>query len=200
MLISKKFHNISVIIHLGRLLGCVIAEISKIHWKSMIKKHQNCFANISATKAQISMISYMVVNYYLVRLSFIFHEDPCINARAQVVNTRAHVLLRVRAFTTRLRALNANISSMKAWIFIKFHVVVHYYLVSWSFEFHEDPWINVRKRVVNALYFVWFITQSGPTKGDSVSSMIGVNMINTVSKILIMSLIYCLFVCFYITP
>ena len=82
---------------------------------------------------------YMVVNYYLVSLSFKFHEDPCINARARVVNARAHVLLRVRAFTTRLRALNANISATKARIFIKFNVVVNYYLVSRSFEFHEDP-------------------------------------------------------------
>ena len=31
----------------------------------------------------------MVVNYYLVNLSFKFHEDPCINARARVVNALA---------------------------------------------------------------------------------------------------------------
>ena len=52
----------------------------------MIKKDQHCFANISATKAQIFMILYLVVNYYLVGLSLKFHEDPCINARTQVVN------------------------------------------------------------------------------------------------------------------
>ena len=34
--------------------------------KSMIKKHQYCFANISATKAQIFMKFYVVVNQYLV--------------------------------------------------------------------------------------------------------------------------------------
>ena len=32
----------------------------------MIKKHHYCFANISATKAQIVMKFYEVVNYYLV--------------------------------------------------------------------------------------------------------------------------------------
>ena len=72
----------------------------------------------------------MVVNYYLVNFSFKFHEDSCTNAHARVVNASAHVLLRVRAFTTRSRALNANISTTKAWIFIKFNMVVNYYLVS----------------------------------------------------------------------
>ena len=72
----------------------------------------------------------MVVNYYLVNFSFKFHEDQCINTRTRVVYARAHGLLRVRAFTTRSRALNANISATKARIFIEFNVVVNYYLVS----------------------------------------------------------------------
>ena len=80
---------------------------------------------------------YMVVNYYLVNFSLKFHEDPCINPRARVVNARVHILLRVRMFTTRFRAL--NISATKAQIFIKFNMVVNYYLVSRSFEFREDP-------------------------------------------------------------
>ena len=37
-------------------------------------------------------------------LSLKLHKDPCINARARVVNARAHVLLRVCTFTTRVRA------------------------------------------------------------------------------------------------
>ena len=47
---------------------------------------------------------YVVVNYYLVSLSFKFFKDICINAHAGVVNVSAHVLSRVRAFTTRARA------------------------------------------------------------------------------------------------
>ena len=48
---------------------------------------------------------YVVVYYYLVSLSFKFHEDLCINARARVVNVRAHVLSRLRAHVlSRLRA------------------------------------------------------------------------------------------------
>ena len=103
-LIFKQFHHHSVIIHLGRLWRCIIAEISKTYWKSIIKKYQNCFSNISTTKAQIFMKFYVVVNYYLVTLSLKFHEDLCINARTPVVNARAHVLSRLRAFTTRARA------------------------------------------------------------------------------------------------
>ena len=38
--------------------------------------------NISATNTRIFMKSYVVVNYYLVSLSFKFPEDSCINARA----------------------------------------------------------------------------------------------------------------------
>ena len=47
---------------------------------------------------------YVVVNYYLVSKSLKFYEDPCINVHIRVVNARAHVLSRVRAFTARARA------------------------------------------------------------------------------------------------
>ena len=33
--------------------------------------------------------------------------------------------------------------------FMKFYLVVNYYLVNLSFEFDEDPWINASARVVN---------------------------------------------------
>ena len=102
-LVSIKFHKHSVMIHLWRLWRCISAEISKIHWKSMIKKHQYCLANISATKARIFMKFYVVVNYYLVGLYFKFHSDVCINARARVVNARNCDKTWARAFTTRAR-------------------------------------------------------------------------------------------------
>ena len=47
---------------------------------------------------------YVVFKYYLVSLSFKFHEDPCIIVRTRVVNARAHVLSRVRTFTNCVRA------------------------------------------------------------------------------------------------
>ena len=70
----------------------------------MIKKYQYCFVNISATKAQIFMKLYVVVNYFLVSLSLKFHEDLCINAHTPVVKARVHVLLRVRVFMPPARA------------------------------------------------------------------------------------------------
>ena len=58
----------------------------------MIKKHQYCFTNISATKAWIFIKIYVMVNYYLVSLYFKFPEDLSINAPARVVNVLAHDL------------------------------------------------------------------------------------------------------------
>ena len=46
----------------------------------------------------------LVVNYYLVSLSFKFFEDSDINARACVVNALAHVLSRMRTLLTCERA------------------------------------------------------------------------------------------------
>ena len=40
----------------------------------------------------------------LLSCEFKFYKDPCINAHVRVVNARAHVLSRVRAFTTHARA------------------------------------------------------------------------------------------------
>ena len=78
----------------------------------MIKKHQYCFANISATEARIFMKFYMVVNYYLVNLSFKFHEDLNSNARARVINART-------CNKTRVRVYNSYVL-IYARIFIKF--------------------------------------------------------------------------------
>ena len=70
----------------------------------MFKKPQYCFANISVTKAQIFMKFYVVINYYLVSLSFKFHKNPCTNARAHVVNAHTRDKTCARAFTARARA------------------------------------------------------------------------------------------------
>ena len=44
----------------------------------------------------------------------------------------------------------ANISATEARIFMKFYMVVKYYLENSSFKFHKDWCINVRARVVIA--------------------------------------------------
>ena len=64
-------------------------NVAKIHRKLMITESQFYFAYISAIKTWIFMKFYVVVNYYLMSLSFKFHDDPCINACAQVINMRA---------------------------------------------------------------------------------------------------------------
>ena len=44
----------------------------------------------------------------------------------------------------------ANISATEARIFMKFYMVVNYYLVNLNFKFHEDLNSNARARVINA--------------------------------------------------
>ena len=66
----------------------------------MIKKHQYCFVNISATKAQNFMQFYVVVNSYLVSICIKFHHDLCINVRAQVVNEQTRDETCAHLFTT----------------------------------------------------------------------------------------------------
>ena len=100
--IIKKFHNHLVIIHLGRLLRSINVKVWKMPWKLRFSESQYCFANISATEAQIFMKFYVVLNFYLV--SFKYYQDPCISARAQVVNARINNITCACTFTTRARA------------------------------------------------------------------------------------------------
>ena len=78
-------------------------KIWKIHWKSKYSESQYYFANISATKARIFMKFFVVVNFYLVNLSFKFHKDPCINVCEQVVNASICDITWAHAFTTCAR-------------------------------------------------------------------------------------------------
>ena len=90
-LVSEKCDDHPVIIHLEILLRCETIQIWKIHWKLKYSESRYRFANISATKVWIFMKFYMMVNYYLVNLTFKVHKDLFTNARVRVVNARAHV-------------------------------------------------------------------------------------------------------------
>ena len=79
-------------------------EKVEITLKLKFSESQYCFANISAMKAWIFIKFYMVVNYYLVSLSFKFHKNLCTDARAQVVNARTRDKTCARAFTALTRA------------------------------------------------------------------------------------------------
>ena len=76
-------------------------NVAKIHRKLMITESQFYFTNISATKARIFMKFYVVVNYYLMSLSFKFYDDPCIDARIRGENARTRDILCTRMITTR---------------------------------------------------------------------------------------------------
>ena len=79
-------------------------KIWEILGKLKYSESRYCFANISAMKSRIFMKFYVVVHFYLVKLSFKFHEDPSVNARARVENVRIRDVTCVRAFTSRARA------------------------------------------------------------------------------------------------
>ena len=100
---SQEYHRQSVIIHILRLLRCIMVKIWKMHWKLKYSENQYCFANISAMKDRIFMKFYMVGNSCLVSLSFKFYEYSYINTNTWVGNAHTHVLSRVRAFTTCVR-------------------------------------------------------------------------------------------------
>ena len=102
-------------------------SIWKIHWELTVKKHQYCFANISGRKALISMKFYLVINYYLVSLCLKLQEDPCINARARVVNARVHFLSRVRLCV-----------HIYARIFMKFEILAQKIINDHHIKFNED--------------------------------------------------------------
>ena len=76
-----------------------VADFEKSRVTFLQESHY-CFANISVPEAWIFRKFYVVVHYYLVSLSFKFHEDSDSNARARVVNARTRDKMCARAFTT----------------------------------------------------------------------------------------------------
>ena len=80
-------------------------NVAKIHRKLIITENQFYFANISATKARIFMkFCVVIINYYLMSLSFKFHDDPCINKGVRVVNARTRDKSCMHTFTTSVHA------------------------------------------------------------------------------------------------
>ena len=67
-------------------------------------------------------------------LSIKFHENPCLNAVAPVVNMRAYVLSLVRRFTPRTRAFLHGSSWNLILKLRRSKIVVHHHI-----KFHKDP-------------------------------------------------------------
>ena len=100
----------------------------------MIFKSQYCFANISATEAQIFMKFETYLHKIVKNPQIIFRKDPCRHARTRDVNVRARVLSRRK---TRADTY-ASCARICARIFTKNVLVIVYYLIELSLEFHKD--------------------------------------------------------------
>ena len=87
-LVSKKFYHHSVIFHFERLLRCETVKIWKIHWKLMIFKTQDCFANISSTIAPIFMKLQTNIHKIVKNDHKIFHNRS-VHKRAHTRHKRA---------------------------------------------------------------------------------------------------------------
>ena len=138
-------------------------NVAKIHRKLIITESQFYFANISVTKALIFMKFYVVVNCYLVRLSFKFHDNPYINARTQVINVHARVYSSCGLIYAQI-FMKSCLSFV--WITSKMEKLAKRFVFnppphpqdssehstqeSQSFKFHKDLCINALARVVNA--------------------------------------------------
>ena len=100
----------------------------------MIFKSQYCFANISATEAQIFMKYESHIHKIVKNPQIIFRKDPCRHARTRDVNVRARVLSRRK---TRADTY-ASCARICARIFTKNHLMILYYLMKISLKFHND--------------------------------------------------------------
>ena len=100
----------------------------------MIFKSQYCFANISATEAQIFMkfethIHKIVRNHHM-----IFRKDPCTHARTQDVS----VCLRVSSRQNVRAHIYVSCARVCAGIFTKNYLMMSYYFMNIDLKFHKD--------------------------------------------------------------
>ena len=127
----------------------------------MIFKSQYCFANISATEAQIFMKFETYLHKIVKNPQIIFRKDPCRHARTRYVNVRARVLSRRK---TRADTY-ASCARICARIFTKNHLMILYYLMKISLKFHNDlsfrcgdicKTILTFKNYQFSMYFIYF--------------------------------------------
>ena len=100
----------------------------------MIFNSQYCFANISATEAQIFMKFETYIHKVVKNHQIIFHKDPCTHARTRDVTVRARVLSRLNACAH----IYASCARIYTRIFTKNYLIFLYYLMNISLKFHKD--------------------------------------------------------------
>ena len=117
-----------------KTFGCKNVEICKIHWKLMIFKSQYCFANISATEAQIFLKFETYIHKVVKNHQMIFHKDPCTDARTRGVSVCARVSSRQNV------RMYVYVSCARIWarILMKNYLMILYYLMNISLKFHKD--------------------------------------------------------------
>ena len=100
----------------------------------MIFKSQYCFANISATEAQIFMKFEAYLDMVVKNHQINFCKDPCTHTRTRDVNVRVRVSSRrnARAYTY------ASCARIFARIFTKNYLMILYYLMKINLKFHKD--------------------------------------------------------------
>ena len=123
-----------VTIHLLRLLRCIAVDKCKIHWKLMISKSQDCFANISLTKAPFFMKFQIYIHKIVKNIHKIFHKDPSTHARKRCLNVRARVLSRRNV----LAHIYASCGPVCGRIFTKNLLIILYYLININLKLYED--------------------------------------------------------------
>ena len=142
-------------------MRCITVDICKIHWKWMISKSQDCFANISLTKAPFLMKFQTYIHKIVKHIHKIFHKDPCTHAQTRGLNMRARVLswgdARVHGY--------ASCGHVCGRIFTKNLLIILYYFINMSLKFHKD-WSfrcgDICKTIVNlknhqfSMYFAYF--------------------------------------------
>ena len=100
----------------------------------MIFKSQYCFANISATEAQIFMKFETYLHKIVKNHQMIFCKDPCTDARTRCVSVCAR-------FSSRQNArahVYVSCSRVSARIFTKNYLRILYYLMKISLKFHKN--------------------------------------------------------------
>ena len=100
----------------------------------MIFKSQYCFANISATEAQIFMKFETYLHKVVKNHQIIFRKNPCTHTRTRDVNVRVRVSSRrnARAYTY------ASCACIFARIFTTNYLMILYYLMKINLKFHKD--------------------------------------------------------------
>ena len=129
----------------------------------MISKSQDCFANISLTKAPIFMKFHTYIHKIVKINQKIFRKDPCTNAHTRGLNVRARVLSqrneRVHVY--------ASCGHVCGRIFTKNLLILLYFPININLKFHKNRSFRcgdicktiMNKKISSIFNVFWIFTQ-----------------------------------------